>query len=120
MKDKKILIIDDDSGFLYLTSLLFKKAGAHVITARDGLEGISQVFTHRPDLTILDVTMPGIDGFEICKRIRQISDTPIIIVTALNEEQEMLKGLEVGADDFFDKTFQPRNPARARPSCLTS
>lgn len=107
MKGKKILIVDDDSGFLYLTSLLFKKAGAQVLTARNGLEGISKVFTYQPDLTILDVSMPGLDGFDVCQRIRQISDTPIIMVTAINEEQEMLKGLNVGADDFLTKPFSP-------------
>ena len=105
MNNKKVLIIDDDAGFLYLASLLFKKAGALVFTARDGLEGISKLFTHQPDLTILDVTMPGLNGFEVCKRIRQISDTPIIMLTALNDEQEMLRGLGAGADDFLSKPF---------------
>jgi two-component system, OmpR family, alkaline phosphatase synthesis response regulator PhoP len=108
MNNKKILIIDDDAGFLYLASLLFKKAGAHVFTARDGLEGISKLFIHQPDLTILDVTMPGLNGFEICKRIRQVSDTPIIMLTALNDEQEMLRGLGAGADDFLSKPFNPQ------------
>lgn len=107
MNNKKVLIIDDDAGFLYLVSLLFKKAGAHIFTARDGLDGISMLFTHRPDLTILDITMPGMNGFEVCKRIRQISDTPIIMLTALNDEQEMLRGLEAGADDFLSKPFNP-------------
>jgi DNA-binding response OmpR family regulator len=107
MNNKKVLIIDDDSGFLYLTGLLFKKAGASVFTARDGLEGISQLFAHQPDLILLDVEMPGMDGFEVCKRIRQISETPIIFVTAINKEQEMLKGLEAGADDFLSKPFNP-------------
>ena len=105
MNNKKVLIIDDDAGFLYLASLLFKKAGALVFTARDGLEGISKLFTHQPDLTILDVTMPGLNGFEVCRRIRQISDTPIIMLTALNDEQEMLRGLGAGADDFLSKPF---------------
>jgi len=107
MNNKKVLIIDDDAGFLYLASLLFKKAGATVFTARDGLEGISKLFTHQPDLTILDVTMPGLNGFEVCQRIRQISDTPIIMLTALNDEQDMLRGLKAGADDFLSKPFNP-------------
>jgi DNA-binding response OmpR family regulator len=107
MNNKKVLIIDDDAGFLYLAGLLFKKAGAQVFTARDGLEGISKLFTHRPDLTILDVVMPGLKGFDVCKRIRQISDAPIIMLTALNHEDEMLRGLEAGADDFLSKPFNP-------------
>jgi two-component system KDP operon response regulator KdpE len=107
MKGKKVLLIDDDAGFLYLASLLFKKAGAQTITARGGLDGISQLFKHQPDLTVLDVMMPDFSGFEICKRIRQISNTPIIMLTALNTEEEMLRGLEAGADDFLAKPFNP-------------
>ena len=107
MNNKKVLIIGGDAGFLQVASLLFKKAGADIFTARDALEGISKLFLHRPDLTILDVTMPGMNGFEVCKRIRQISDTPIIMLTALNDEQEMLRGLEAGADDFLSKPFTP-------------
>ena len=107
MKNKKVLIIDDDAGFPYLASLLFKKEGANTFTARGGLEGISKLFTHRPDLTILDVMMPDLNGFEVCKRIRQISDTPIIMLTALNNEEEMLRGLQAGADDFLSKPFNP-------------
>ena len=105
MNDKKILIIDDDEGLLQLAGLLFKKTGAQVFTARNGLEGMSQLFTHRPNLIILDVMMPGMNGFEVCERIRQVSDAPLIMLTALNHEQEMLRGLEAGADDFLSKPF---------------
>ena len=102
---QKILIIDDDEDLLQLAGLLFKKAGAQVFTARDGLEGMSKLFTHRPNLIILDVMMPGMNGFEVCERIRQVSDAPLIMLTALNHEQEMLRGLEAGADDFLSKPF---------------
>jgi len=105
MNNQKVLIIDDDVDLLQLVGMLFKKAGAQIITARDGLEGISKLFTHQPDLIILDVMMPGKDGFEICARIRQVSDTPLIMLTALNHEQQMLRGLEAGADDFLSKPF---------------
>jgi len=105
MNDKKVLIIDDDEGLLQLAGLLFKKTGAQVFTARNGLEGMSQLFAHRPDLIILDVMMPGMNGFEVCARIRQVSDAPLIMLTALNHEQEMLRGLEAGADDFLSKPF---------------
>lgn len=107
MNDKKILIIDDDDGLLRLVSLLFKKAGAQVITANEGLDGISKLFVHHPDLVILDLMMPGNNGFDVCQRIRQVSDAPIIMLTALNEEREMLKGLAAGADDFLSKPFNP-------------
>ena len=103
--DQTVLIIDDDADLLQLASMIFKKAGAQVITAHDGLEGISKFFTHQPDLVILDVMMPGNSGFDICQRIRQVSDTPLIMLTALNREQEMLQGLAVGADDFLSKPF---------------
>ncbi len=105
MIDQKVLLIDDDADLLHLAGLLFKKAGAQVFTARDGLEGISKLFTCNPNLIILDVMMPGTNGFEVCQRIRQVSNAPIIMLTALNHEQEMLRGLEAGADDFLSKPF---------------
>jgi DNA-binding response OmpR family regulator len=103
MIGKKVLLIDDDIDFLKLTSLIFKESGAQPITARDGLEGMGKLFTQRPDLIILDVMMPGIDGFQICKRIRQYSNTPLIMLTALDHDEHMLKGLDAGADDFLSK-----------------
>jgi two-component system, OmpR family, alkaline phosphatase synthesis response regulator PhoP len=105
--DQTVLIIDDDADLLQLASLLFKKAGAQVITANDGLEGISKFFTYHPDLVVLDVMMPGNNGFDVCARIRQVSETPLILLTALNKEKEMLEGLAVGADDFLTKPFNP-------------
>jgi DNA-binding response OmpR family regulator len=105
--DQKILIIDDDADLLQLASLIFKKAGAQVITANDGLDGISKFFTHHPDLVILDVMMPDSNGFDVCQRIRQVSDDPLIMLTSLNREEDMLKGLAAGADDFLSKPFHP-------------
>ena len=102
---KKVLIIDDDADLRQLASLIFKKVGAQVSTAADGVEAMSKLFTQQPDLILLDVMLPGMDGFEICKRIRQVSDAPLIMLTALNREQEMLRGLEAGADDFLSKPF---------------
>jgi DNA-binding response OmpR family regulator len=105
MIDTKVLIIDDDADLRKLAGLLFKKAGAQVFTASDGLEGISKLFTCNPNLVILDVVMPEVSGFEVCRRIRQVSDVPIIMLTSLNHEKDMLQGLDAGADDFLVKPF---------------
>ncbi len=107
MVSKKVLIIDDDEGLVQLVSMIFKKDGAQVLTAADGLDGIGKFFLHYPDLTVLDVMMPGNTGFDVCQRIRQVSDAPVIMLTALNKEQEMLQGLAAGADDFLSKPFNP-------------
>lgn len=105
MREHKVLIIDDDDGLLHLAGILFKKIGAQILKACNGLEGMSQLYSQRPDLVILDVMMPGMNGFEVCERIRQVSNVPIIMLTALNHEKEMLRGLEAGADDFLSKPF---------------
>ena len=107
MHDQTILIIDDDADLLQLASLIFKKAGARVITAHDGLDGLSKFFTHHPNLIILDVMMPGSNGFDVCQRIRQVSEDPLIMLTALNQEKDVLQGLAAGADDFLSKPFNP-------------
>jgi two-component system KDP operon response regulator KdpE len=107
MIDQTVLIIDDDADLLQLASLIFKKAGAQVVTAHDGLDGISKFFMHHPNLIILDVMMPGSNGFDVCQRIRQVSDDPLIMLTSLNREQDMLQGLAAGADDFLSKPFSP-------------
>lgn len=105
MIDEKVLIIDDDADLRQLASLLFKRVGAQVFTAQDGLDGISKLFTCDPSLVVLDVVMPEVNGYEICRRIRQVSDIPIIMLTSLNQEKDMLDGLESGADDYLVKPF---------------
>ena len=105
MNGKKVLLIDNDPEFLLLTSLALKKAGAQVFTAYNGKEGISKASIYRPSLILLDVMMPGMSGFEVCKKIRQFSLTPIIMITALNQEHDMIQGLNAGADGFLSKPF---------------
>lgn len=102
---KKVLLIDDDDDLLKLSSYVFKRAGAQVITAHDGLEGISKLLIHQPNLIMLDIMMPGVDGFEVCQKIRQISNVPLIILTALDPEQNIVQAVELGADDFLEKPF---------------
>ncbi len=105
MNGKKVVLIDDDNDLLQLASHIFKSAGAQVITARDGTEGIGKILTHRPNLILLDFLMPGINGFEVCKIIRQISNAPLIMLTAMNFEDNLVQALELGADDFLAKPF---------------
>jgi DNA-binding response OmpR family regulator len=107
MIGKKVLIIDDDPYLRQLASMLFQRTGAEVYSASDALDGFIQFFVWGPSLIILDVIIPEIDGFEICRRIRQVSDIPIIMLTALNGEEDMLRGLKEGADDFLSKPFSP-------------
>jgi DNA-binding response OmpR family regulator len=102
---QKVLLIDDDGDLLELSSRIFERAGAQVITARDGWEGIGKVLIHQPNLILLDILMPGINGFEVCQKIREISNAPLIILTALDHEQSLIKALELGADDFLPKPF---------------
>ena len=107
MHGKRVLLIDDDIDSLRLNRIIFVKAGAQVITANDGLEGISKLNSHRPDLVVLDVMMPGGSGYEVCKQIRKISSVPVIMLTALGQEQNELDGLDAGADDYLSKPYNP-------------
>lgn len=104
---RKVLLIDDDIDFLRLTQHIFEGAGAQVLVAKDGMEGISSILSYQPDLIILDIMMPGKDGFQVCRIIRQITDTPLIMLSALDQDQLMLQGLGAGADDFLTKPVSP-------------
>lgn len=107
MDGVKVLLIDDDHDLLQLVSRIFEKSGAQVITAVDGLEGISKLFTYHPSLIVLDIMMPGQNGVNVCRRIRQVTSTPLIMLTAMNSEQSILEGLNAGADDYITKPFNP-------------
>jgi len=101
----KLLIIDDDAKLVQALELYLSKAGYEVITAADGLEGLQEVYAHRPDLIILDIMMPKMDGWKACRRIREVSDVPIIMLTARGQEYDKVKGLKQGADDYVAKPF---------------
>lgn len=105
MKGKTVLIIDDDADLLNLVSHVFKREGAQTFIATSEMDGLSKLFSNHPDLIILDVILPQANGFEICRKIRQVSAIPLIMLTALNKEQDMLQGLDAGADDFLSKPF---------------
>lgn len=108
MIEKKVLIIDDDPYLRQLASMLFQRTGADVCTASDALDGLIQFYVCKPNLIILDVIMPEIDGFEICRRIRQVSDIPIIMLTALNGEEDMVRGLKEGQMISFRSLLAPK------------
>jgi len=101
----KLVIIDDDQGLTDLLADYLHNLGHDVAVANDGLSGIRLVFSTQPDLVILDVTMPKRDGWEVLERIRELSSTPVIMLTARDEEMNILKGFSLGADDYVTKPF---------------
>jgi len=106
MEDRgKILVIDDDRTLLGLLRQSLEKAGYRFIGVTNGIDGLQSVYKDQPDLVILDVMIPRIDGWETCLRIREISQVPIIMLTAKDEEAEKVKGFECGADDYVTKPF---------------
>ena len=108
---KKVLIVEDEKDILQLVKLYLEKEGYRTVTASTGSEGLAQVRTEKPDLVVLDLMLPEIDGLEICKRLRSAPDTamlPIIMLTAKAEESDTIIGLELGADDYVTKPFSPK------------
>jgi DNA-binding response OmpR family regulator len=101
----KLLLIDDDESLTELLSDYLRKQGHNVSIASDGLDGVRQLFAHKPDLVVLDVTMPYRDGWQTLERIREMSQIPVIMLTARAEEMEVLKGFSLGADDYVTKPF---------------
>ena len=103
-----ILVVEDEGSIASFVSLYLKNAGYTVRTAANGSEALSQVAAQMPNLIVLDLMLPDIDGIEVCKRIRQSSDVPILMLTARDEDVDKIIGLEVGADDYLTKPFNPR------------
>lgn len=104
----RALIIDDDRDLLQLTKLLLSRAGVTVYTAPGGLDGLRQFYTHAPHLVIIDLMMPDVDGREVCRHIRQNSSVPIIMLTALTADKDIVSALDAGADDYLTKPFSPQ------------
>jgi len=103
-----ILVVDDEEPIRQLASLYLEKEGFQVACAGDGPEAIEAVQQQRPALVVLDVMLPTIDGFEVCRRLRRDSNVPILMLTARNEDVDKIVGLELGADDYLTKPFNPR------------
>jgi DNA-binding response OmpR family regulator len=104
----RILVVDDDETVRDVVRRYLEVAGFTVDVAGDGADGLRRFVLHPADLVVLDVMMPGINGLDVCKRLRQVSQVPIVMLTALGEEENRIAGLELGADDYVTKPFSPK------------
>jgi len=111
MPGKRVLVVDDDVKTVELVKLYLNRDGYRVFTAYDGVEALRLARESRPDLIVLDLMLPGIDGLEVCRTLRNESDVPIIMLTARTTDQDKLTGLGLGADDYVTKPFSPRELA---------
>src|ERR671937_2405341 len=105
---QNVLVVEDEASIASFVSLYLRNAGYTVRTASTGAEALTQAAAEEPTLIVLDLMLPDIDGIEVCKRIRQRSDVPILMLTARDEDVDKIIGLEVGADDYLTKPFNPR------------
>ena len=106
-----VLIVEDDPHTIEVVQLYLRRDGHQVISAADGLEGLRLAREAQPDLVVLDLMLPGMDGIEVCRLLREESEVPIVILTARVEEEDRLTGLDLGADDYVTKPFSPRELA---------
>ena len=106
--DKLILVIEDEAPIVEILKFNLTKSGYRVLAAYDGEEGYRLALSEKPDLILLDVMLPKMDGFEVCKKVREKQSTPIIMLTARDEEVDKVLGLELGADDYCTKPFSVR------------
>jgi len=104
----KVLVVDDDRVLADVVAFTLRRDGFDVIQAYDGTAGLQRWRDEQPDLIILDVNMPKMDGFQVCRQIRTEAETPIILLTVREEEDDIVSGLEIGADDYIVKPFSPR------------
>ncbi len=111
MTGKRVLVVDDDVRTLELVKLYLNRDGYRVLSAYDGIEALRLAREAHPDLIVLDLMLPGIDGLEICRTLRAESEVPIIMLTARTTDEDKLRGLELGADDYVTKPFSPRELA---------
>ncbi len=108
MSQETILVVDDEPHIIELTTLYLKNEGYRVISADDGAQALRQIEAERPALVILDLMLPEMDGWEVCRQVRASSNLPIIMLTARSDDVDKIVGLELGADDYVTKPFNPR------------
>lgn len=106
--ERTILIIEDEQNINDILTFTFNKEGYKTLSALDGIKGLEMAIDQNPDLILLDVMLPGLDGFEVCKKIREHSNVPIIMLTAREDEVDKVLGLELGADDYITKPYSVR------------
>ena len=111
MTGKRVLVVDDNAKTVELVRLYLKRDGYRVFTAYDGIEALRLARESHPDLIVLDLMLPGIDGLQVCRTLRNESDVPIIMLTARTTDRDKLTGLDLGADDYVTKPFSPRELA---------
>ncbi|NPV57202.1 MAG: response regulator transcription factor [Anaerolineae bacterium] len=109
MGGELILVVDDETNIIQLASLYLEREGFRVLSAQDGRQGLAEISRSKPALVVLDIMLPEIDGFEVCKTLRKNNDqVPVIILTARDDDIDKILGLELGADDYLTKPFNPR------------
>lgn len=108
MTGERILVVDDEENIVDLVTLYLERDGFKVESANDGATALEMIQTDEPALVVLDIMLPEVDGFEVCRRTRATSDVPIIMLTARDEDIDKIVGLELGADDYLTKPFNPR------------
>ncbi len=102
---EKVLVVDDDEEFLGLTETWLRKSGYEPFVARDGVEGLQKVYATRPNLILLDINMPRLDGWEVCRRVREMCDIPVIMLSVNGQEADVVRAFGLGVDDYITKPF---------------
>jgi len=108
MAGQTVLIVDDEPNIIELARMYLEQAGFTVAAASDGAAALERIFADMPDFIVLDLMLPEVDGWEVCKRVRARSETPILMLTARDDDVDKIVGLELGADDYMTKPFNPR------------
>jgi two-component system response regulator MtrA len=121
MMKGKVLVVDDDEALAEMIGIVLRNDGLDPVFCNNGAEADDAFREHKPDVILLDLMLPGLDGIEVCRRIRQESDVPIVMLTAKSDTSDVVRGLESGADDYVPKPFKPaelvaRVRARLRPA----
>ena len=104
----RILVVDDDLALAEMIGIVLQNEGFRVVFCGDGSQALAQFQEHHPDLVLLDVMLPGMDGFDVCRAIRHVSDVPIAMLTARSDTSDVVTGLEAGANDYVPKPFKPK------------